>query len=75
VTYIAAKLLPNIGTVSQMFDIRYNIVQRGGRWWAVFGRDQLGPFGISRAAVDAAEAEVSVRRRLRHREALGNSRR
>ena len=58
--------------VIQMLDIKYNIVQRGGQWWAVFGRDQLGPFNISRAAVDAAEIEVSVRRRTRHRDALGS---
>lgn len=58
-----------------MLDIRYDVVQRGAQWWAVFGRDQFGPFGSSREAVDAAEAEVNTRRLSRHREALSGARR
>ncbi|UXN75991.1 hypothetical protein N8D56_25005 (plasmid) [Devosia sp. A8/3-2] len=47
-----------LSKVIVMLDSRYDIVQRGAQWRAVFGRDQFVPFGTSREAVDAAEAHA-----------------
>ena len=55
---------------SYMLDLSYSIEQRSGQWWAVFGRTQLGPFELGMAAGHAAEAEVTVRKKARHDDAL-----